>query len=225
MKNTTHPCVSFLNNLLIAPVCFVYSHEPFHKGQAFHPVCMCNCWWKSMGDLYPQSLQEPLINSTRSCGQEAPSSLPPIGVTEAAGGTWASTSFCGCLPKPWQLRIATRVKPVTFVFHISLYGSWRSHTRLLIRSVAIYSGCATHSWGQRSWWSFFWGSCLWCPSMSSCTDYVVKSTQKGLKQLCCKLSTWKWFPSGNWWGPQRTIQQVCGNRKVERVNIHIKWMR
>lgn len=153
------------------------------------------------------------------------SSLLPLGVTWATGGTRAGLQpLHDCLPKPWQLRRATRDRPVTFVSHLSFYVSCRSHTRLLIRSAAIYSDCAIRSWGLRNWWSFVWGSCLWCLSMSSCTDAVAESTQKGLKQLCCKLSTWKWFPSGNWCGPQRIIQQVCGKRKVEKVNIQIKNM-
>lgn len=133
---------------------------------------------------------------------------------------WAST--CPALPSETLTAEDTRDRPVTFVSYISFYVSCRSHTRLLIHSAAIYSDCAIRSWGQRNWWSFFWGSCLWCLSMSSCTDAVAKSTQKGLKQLCCKLSTWKWYPSGSWCGPQRIIQQVCGKRKVKRVNIHIK---
>lgn len=42
----------------MAPVCSHYFHEPFCWGLAFYPICMSNCWWKSMGDLYFWSLQD-----------------------------------------------------------------------------------------------------------------------------------------------------------------------
>lgn len=95
----------------------------------------------------------------------------------------------------------------------------RSHTRPLTRWAAEGSGCGPRPPAPRSWWSSSWGPCWWCPSTSSCTGAAAKSTQKGLRQLCCKLSTWKWSPSGRWCGPRRIIRQVWGEREGERVSI------
>lgn len=133
----------------------------------------------------------------------------------ATGGTWSGLHPAhSCLPKAGQQRRAARGGPGGVVGQISLSAC---PTRLLTRWAVGRSGSAAPA--PRSWWSFSWGSCLSCPSTSSCTGAAAKSTQKGLRQLCCKLSTWRWSPSGSWCGPQRIIQQVWGKREGEGVNI------
>lgn len=41
-------------------------------------------------------------------------------------------------------------------------------------------------------------ACWWCQCMSSCTGVGGGSTQMGRKLPCCKLSTWRQFPSEGW---------------------------
>lgn len=162
-----------------------------------------------MGDLYSWSLQDhgsiALFQSERG-GPEQPLERHGLGFTLPTAAS----------QKPGQLRGAPRGGPVAVVSQISL---GRCRAGLLIRSAAEGCGCAARPPAPRSWWSSSWGSCWWCPSTSSCTGAAAKSTQKGLKQLCCKLSTWKWSPSGSWCGPRRIIQRVWGKREGERVNV------
>lgn len=63
-----------------------------------------------------------------SRGQEVQSSLSPLDVTWATGGMWAGLHpVHSCLPKPGQVRRATRDGPVPVVSQISLWKIGRAH--------------------------------------------------------------------------------------------------
>lgn len=46
--------------------------------------------------------------------------------------------------------------------------------------------------------SYASAACWWCQCMSSCTGVGAVSTRRGRRLPCCKLSTWRQFPSGGW---------------------------
>lgn len=46
--------------------------------------------------------------------------------------------------------------------------------------------------------SYASAACWWCQRTSSCTGVGAGSTRRGRRLLCCKLSTWRQFPSGGW---------------------------
>lgn len=63
-------------------------------------------------------------------------------------------------------------------------------------SVCYFLG--SRAWARTRSRSYASAACWWCQCMSSCTGVGAGSTRRGRRLPCCKLSTWRQFPSGGW---------------------------
>lgn len=56
----------------------------------------------------------------------------------------------------------------------------------------------SRAWARTRSRSYASATCWWCQCTSSCTGVGAGSTRRGRRLPCCKLSTWRRFPSGGW---------------------------